>query len=140
VTSNTPPSIGVFSSCEGFRDDEIHYFTLHVAQDVDHGAWLERALARFATTNEARAMIRRGALLSLDARLRFWSGVQSAVVRYRQPRAARPDGPIPRSIPHEIALTAWDGSPLAQRIERGVRALCERARPTLTHIVERGKQ
>src|SRR5262249_50910364 len=93
----------------GFSEEEIHYFTLHVEQDLDHGAWLEEALVRLGGTPEAQAMIRRGALLSLEARGAFWTGVQSAVVRWRQPRAARPDGPRPRSLPHEIALTAWDG-------------------------------
>jgi len=31
-------------------------------------------------------MIRRGALLSLEARAKFWTGVQDKVVRWRQPR------------------------------------------------------
>ncbi len=70
----------------GFSDDEIPYFTLHQEQDVDHGLWLEEALARYATTAEAQAQIRRGALLSLEARARFWSGVQEKVVRWRQPK------------------------------------------------------
>ncbi len=124
----------------GFSEDEMQYFTLHVAQDVDHGTWLEHALETFATTDEARAQIRRGALLSLEARGRFWSGVQRAVVRYRQPRAARPDGPTPRSIAHEVLLTAWDGSAVAQRLEGGVRRLRDRALPTLTELVERGRR
>jgi hypothetical protein len=70
----------------GFREDEILYFTLHMEQDVDHGAWLEQALARYAGTADAQREIRRGALLSLEARARFWSGVQSKIVRWRQPR------------------------------------------------------
>jgi hypothetical protein len=63
----------------GFREDDIHYFTLHVEQDVDHGTWLEEALLRFGGTEEARSQIRRGALLSLEARARFWSGVVFAL-------------------------------------------------------------
>jgi pyrroloquinoline quinone (PQQ) biosynthesis protein C len=59
----------------GFRDDEIEYFLLHVKQDQDHGAWLEEALARSATTPENQAAIRRGALASLAAREQFWWGV-----------------------------------------------------------------
>jgi pyrroloquinoline-quinone synthase len=123
----------------GFSEAEMHYFTLHVAQDVDHGAWLEHALERFGRTDEACAQIRRGALLSLDARARFWSGVQRAVVRYRQPRAARPDGPVPRSLAYEVLLTAWDGSTVAQTIETRIRAFRERALPTLTQVVRRGR-
>jgi pyrroloquinoline-quinone synthase len=123
----------------GFTAKDMHYFTLHVAQDVDHGAWLEQALSRFSGTDEERAQIRRGALLSLEARGRFWSGVQRAVVRYRQPRAARPDGPVPRSLAHEVILTAWDGWNVAQRLERAARALHERSLPTLSEVMERGR-
>lgn len=70
----------------GFAEQEIVYFTLHMEQDVDHGAWLEQALARYAATPQAQAEIRRGAELSLAARARFWSGVQEKIVRWRQPK------------------------------------------------------
>ena len=70
----------------GFREDEIAYFTLHTTQDVDHGRWLEEALETFATTTTAQLQIRRGALLSLEARERFWSAVQDKVTRWRQPK------------------------------------------------------
>ena len=115
----------------GFEAPEIEYFTLHTAQDVDHGSWLEQALERLADTEAAQREIRRGALASLEARARFWTGVQSAVVRYRQPRAIRPDGARPRSLLHELALTAWDGSVLAKRLELGVVRARSRLRPTL---------
>jgi pyrroloquinoline quinone (PQQ) biosynthesis protein C len=69
-----------------FREEEIVYFVLHQAQDVDHGAWLEEALARYADGADAQAQIRRGALLSLEARARFWSGVQAKIVGWRQPK------------------------------------------------------
>jgi pyrroloquinoline quinone (PQQ) biosynthesis protein C len=118
----------------GFREDEIGYFTLHVQQDVDHGAWLEEALARYGDTPQAQAEIRRGAMLSLDARGRFWTGVQRAVVRWRQPRAARPDGATPRGIVHEILLTAWDGSPTAQRVQRAFEAARDGRRPTMARL------
>jgi pyrroloquinoline-quinone synthase len=118
----------------GFRDDEIDYFTLHTAQDVDHGRWLGEALERLGGSARAQAEIRRGTLESLAARGRFWSGVQSAVVRYRQPRAIRPDGSRPRSILHEVALTAWDGSTLARRLSDGVKRAQERLRPTLGEL------
>jgi pyrroloquinoline-quinone synthase len=124
----------------GFSEEEIHYFTLHVEQDVDHGTWLEEALRKFGDTSEAQAQIRRGAMLSLEARGRFWTGVENAIVRFRQPRAARPDGPRPRSIPHEIALTAWDGWAFGQRLEKAVNGLRERARPTLERVLEEGRR
>jgi pyrroloquinoline-quinone synthase len=119
----------------GFDEDEIGYFTLHVGQDVDHGAWLEEALVRFCRTDEARAHVRRGAMKSLEARGRFWSGVQRAVVRYRQPNAVRPDGAAPRSILRELAVTAWDGSPRLRALEAGYDALRARARPTLEQLI-----
>lgn len=69
----------------GFRDDEIDYFTLHTVQDQDHGRWLEEALHLLVRTPEQEAQVRRGAMLSLAARAAFWDGVQSRVVRWRQP-------------------------------------------------------
>ncbi len=119
----------------GFSESEIHYFTLHVEQDVDHGAWLEEALSRYGSTEEARKEIRRGAMLSLAARGRFWDGVQRAVVRYRQPRAIRPDGARPRSFAHELLLTAWDGSTTARSLESGARALLSLRWPTLSQLL-----
>jgi pyrroloquinoline-quinone synthase len=63
----------------GFHDDEIGYFTLHTVQDLDHGAWLEEALARFAVSSDAQAQIRRGCLASLAARERLWWGVADKI-------------------------------------------------------------
>jgi pyrroloquinoline quinone (PQQ) biosynthesis protein C len=124
----------------GFSPREINYFTLHVEQDVDHGAWLEEALLRLGGTDEARAQIRRGALLSLDARARFWSGVQRAVVRWRQPRAIRVDGTSPRTIAREIFLTAWDGSSGLRALEAGYDLLLARRRPSITQLIEQGRR
>ncbi len=69
----------------GYTEAEIQYFTLHTVQDVDHGRWLEEALHMLVRTPEEGAQVRRGALLSLAARRNFWDGVQSRVVRWRQP-------------------------------------------------------
>ena len=119
----------------GFSEEDIGYFTLHVLQDDDHGAWLEESLVRYASDAKGREQIRRGALASLEARGRFWDGVQRAVMRYRQPRAARPDGKTQRSLPHEVLLTAWDGVETLRRSEAWVRALGERIRPTLEQAI-----
>ena len=124
----------------GFAEEEIQYFTLHVEQDQDHGAWLEEALERFATDATSRALIRRGAMLSLEARGRFWSGVQRAVVRYRQPHSVRPDGAAPRSIGREILLTAWDGVPRLRKLEARYQMIRERLRPTLGELVEQARR
>ncbi len=72
----------------GFAEEEINYFTLHIAQDEDHGAWLEEALYRFSHGSAARAQVRAGTLASLEARRRFWIGVERRVVAWRQPRSA----------------------------------------------------
>jgi pyrroloquinoline quinone (PQQ) biosynthesis protein C len=124
----------------GFDEEAIHYFTLHVEQDGDHGAWLEEALALHCTTTEAQNQVRHGALASLAARGTFWSGVQRAIVRFRQPRAARPDGPLPRGIAREIALTAWDGSRAAQLLSLWVDRVREHASPTMAELVAEARR
>ncbi|NUQ34299.1 MAG: iron-containing redox enzyme family protein [Planctomycetaceae bacterium] len=63
----------------GFADREIEYWTCHMDQDQDHGAWLEEALAGYCDTPESQEQVRRGALLSLDARERFWWGVADKI-------------------------------------------------------------
>ncbi len=63
----------------GFAESEIGYFTLHTAQDVDHAAWLEEALAGYADTVEAQAQIRRGCMASLAARERLWWGIADKI-------------------------------------------------------------
>ena len=92
----------------GFAPDEMLYFDLHIEQDCDHGAWLEEALADHVKTAEDAAQVRRGALLSLQARKRFWDGVQTQVVAWRQPvrkftlkerlRFALGDAPVPQLL------------------------------------------
>jgi hypothetical protein len=63
----------------GFAENEIEYFTLHTMQDIDHAAWLEEALAKYATTDETQAQIRRGCLMSLAARERLWWGIADKI-------------------------------------------------------------
>jgi pyrroloquinoline quinone (PQQ) biosynthesis protein C len=93
-----------------YTPEEILYFSLHMEQDIDHGLWLEEALANYATTPARQDEIRRGALLSLEARARFWSGVQDKIVRWRQPRnlhlrsQSHRDGYDPRA---EVTLGTW---------------------------------
>lgn len=124
----------------GYDEEEIHYFTLHIDQDEDHGTWLEEALARYGATEEAQQQIRRGALLSLEARRRFWDGVQRAVMQWRQPRSIRPDGATPRTTVRELALTFWDGSTVARSIEGWFTAREEAKRPTLDQVIARGRE
>ena len=119
----------------GFAPGEIEYFTLHCEQDIDHGNWLAEALDNLASTPEARAQIRRGARLSLAARARFWDGVQQAIVRYRQPRAPRPDGVKPRTLLHEIALSTWDALAFPRRLEDSWRRSRDQKLPTVNELI-----
>jgi pyrroloquinoline quinone (PQQ) biosynthesis protein C len=124
----------------GFTEEATSYFTLHVEKASEKGARLEAALAEAASTDRAQQEIRRGALLSLDAHGELWSGVQRALVKYRQPRSARPDGKTPRTFTEEMLLTAWDGSKTAQRIEAAYAAVRERIRPTMTELLEQARR
>lgn len=63
----------------GFAESEIEYWTMHMDQDQDHGAWLEEALVGYCETPQQREQVRKGALLSLDARERFWWGVTDKI-------------------------------------------------------------
>jgi pyrroloquinoline-quinone synthase len=119
----------------GFTPEEMAYFTLHVEQDGDHGAWLEEALGEYATTSEACEQIRRGALQSLEARYRFWDGVQREIVLYRQPRSVRQDGVTQRSLAREVLLTAWDALPGSHRLERKLGSWRARMRPALHEVL-----
>jgi len=124
----------------GYDEEEIHYFTLHIGQDEDHGLWLEEALARYASTEQAQLEIRRGALLSLEARRVFWDGVQAAVMRWRQPRSIRPDGKVPRTTFQELFLSFWDGSKVARSIENSFVRRTEEKLPTLEQVIARGRE
>ena len=124
----------------GFREDEIQYFTLHVDQDEDHGAWPEEALCRNAADEGSRRLIRQGAISSLDARREFWDGVQRAIVRYRQPRAARQDAATRRFLPRELLLTVWDAVPMARGLERLTRAANTRRLPTVDALIAASRE
>jgi pyrroloquinoline-quinone synthase len=124
----------------GFSETEIDYFTLHVEQDDDHGAWLEEALAGYATTTAAQQQVRQGAMQSLDARYAFWSGVQRQIVRWRQPRSIRAEGERPRSIHAEVLRSAWDGIAAARRLEHRVAEFRRRRRPSLDQVLAHARE
>ncbi len=69
----------------GFSAEERLYFDLHTEQDIDHGAWMTEVLSLLVTSDEGREQVRRGARLSLEARYRFWTGVEREIVAWRQP-------------------------------------------------------
>jgi pyrroloquinoline-quinone synthase len=83
----------------GFAEREIEYWTMHLEQDQDHGAWLEEALVKYCADEGNREQIRRGALLSLDARERFWWGVSDKIAA----------ATTARSLPRGAGATRSDG-------------------------------
>ena len=124
----------------GVSEEEIAYFTLHVDQDGDHGSWLEEALARYADRAEAQVQIRTGALASLSARAAFWDGVQSAIVRYRQPRTIRQDPKDPRGVARELLVTALDGIAPLRALSARVHEARARRRPTVDAVLVRARE
>ncbi len=123
----------------GFGEREIRYFWLHMDQDQDHGSWLEEALVMFALSDEARAQIREGALLSLAARERFWAGAQREVVRWRQPLSANRLGRTIRAAANQTLRSASARTP--GRLSHGVDQLRRRFLPTyLDDVLPRPEQ
>ncbi|MBT3586584.1 MAG: iron-containing redox enzyme family protein [Halobacteriovoraceae bacterium] len=82
----------------GLNEKEYEYFSLHMAQDVDHGNWMQNALEQFCTNNEAQVECWKGAMLSLEARNKFWSAVQSKMnsgeMRKRSSFGAKNEGVV----------------------------------------------
>ncbi len=108
-----------------FTEPEIQYFTLHIEQDVDHGSWLEEALVGYAQSEAAQIEIHRGAMLSLAARVRFWSGVQDKIVRWRQPRNVHLRAPSRReghNQANELTLAQWRIQMQSLTVGRGLYA------------------
>ena len=101
----------------GFSEEEINYFTLHIAQDENHGAWLEEALFRYCDTSAGQAQVRQGTLASLECRRRFWIGVERRVVAWRQPRSAqhtmdRARQGLQSTLTDVVRLAPWAEKPL----------------------------
>ncbi|MEW6323853.1 MAG: iron-containing redox enzyme family protein [Nitrospirota bacterium] len=60
-------------------EEALSYFTLHIEEDKEHAKVFNQLLERYMGTEESRYLIRTGVLKSLQARERFWSGLQRAV-------------------------------------------------------------
>jgi len=72
----------------GFSAEQRLYFDLHTEQDIDHGAWMTEVLDTLVTSEADRELVRRGARLSLDARARFWTGVERTLLAKRDGASA----------------------------------------------------
>jgi pyrroloquinoline quinone (PQQ) biosynthesis protein C len=60
----------------GFSDDDILFFTLHSDHDIEHANMMDESVAQLATDEAKQALVRRGALASLDARAKFWDAIE----------------------------------------------------------------
>lgn len=65
----------------GIAEEALLYFTLHAEQDVDHGAWMTQVLSSLVRSEDERALVRRGALFSLERRARLWTGIARRLER-----------------------------------------------------------
>jgi len=64
----------------GFVSEEaLAYFTLHILEDKEHAKIFNELIVRYMGDEPSRNIIREGVLQSLNARGRFWDGVQWAV-------------------------------------------------------------
>ena len=120
----------------GFTPEEIEYFSMHTEQDQDHGAWLEEALAQCAQTAAECEQIRRGALASMQARYEFWTGVQTAVVRYRQPWATRPDRQKQQTTLQELLSAFWESYRWTRQIDAARRQRRADSMPTIREVMQ----
>jgi pyrroloquinoline-quinone synthase len=60
-------------------EEQIHYFTLHIEEDVEHAEVFNALIARHTETDEGRTLVRDGAMRSLKWRALFWDGLARAV-------------------------------------------------------------
>ncbi|MDB4959316.1 MAG: hypothetical protein JWO36_6885 [Myxococcales bacterium] len=88
------PAIVKGLALAGFTAAEAEFFSLHVDHDVEHSHMLEDAMMRQATTDEARANIRRGALSSLATRHELWSGMQRRMTAIEKGEPAPTSGRV----------------------------------------------
>lgn len=77
----------------GIPEEALGYFTLHIAQDIEHARLLRAALARFADDPAHQARILEGARASLEARARFWDGLYRVV--FEECPGPSPEGRAP---------------------------------------------
>ena len=63
----------------GMTEEQTLYFSLHCEQDIDHGRWMTESLLDLIHTDEDRALVERGAELSLAAREKLWDGIGRAI-------------------------------------------------------------
>jgi pyrroloquinoline-quinone synthase len=69
---------------EGLRKEtslqkkDLEFFSLHMQLDVEHSANIKEALLEYASSPENQALIRRGAMDILSARMVLWNGLERA--------------------------------------------------------------
>ena len=60
-------------------EEALAYFTLHIIEDKEHAKVFNELIVRYMGSDDSRAVIRDGVLRSLNARARFWNGLQRVV-------------------------------------------------------------
>ncbi len=60
------------------QERDLEFFALHMQLDVEHSANIKEALLEYAVTKENQALIRRGAMEILAARVVLWNGLERA--------------------------------------------------------------
>jgi pyrroloquinoline quinone (PQQ) biosynthesis protein C len=60
----------------GYSDDDVIFFTLHSDHDVEHANMMDESVAQLAVDEKKQALVRQGALASLEARNKFWDAIE----------------------------------------------------------------
>ncbi|CAN5458894.1 iron-containing redox enzyme family protein [soil metagenome] len=77
---NTPPLLGQY----GFSEDEVTFFTIHIAADIEHGEKGYEIVETYATTDEQRAACVRNVREAMMMRRLYLDGVYRTFVEKPQ--------------------------------------------------------
>jgi len=68
-----------FKNSKILNDEVIEYFTLHIVEDIDHAEVFNELILRHVDSIDGQEKVRKGVMLSLEARRVFWDGLDRAV-------------------------------------------------------------
>ena len=64
---------------EQFQPGELEFFTLHLAEEQQHGNWLVEAVRKTARSEDDLHRVAAGARETADAWMEFWAGMYRMV-------------------------------------------------------------
>lgn len=64
---------------QALSEEHMEYFAMHIEEDVEHAVIFNRTIDHYARSEADREEVRKGTLLSLSARRKFWDGLHRAV-------------------------------------------------------------